>query len=120
MTGSITKLADKLELAKGQIKRAREKGEIAAVRSMRAVSIIGGGAAVGLIRGLGNDKGGKAKIPGTQIDADLTAGVVAVMAGLTGVGGKASDSLVDFGSGMLAVLAAEATAKATDEFQAKK
>lgn len=120
MSASITKLADKLESAQNRLKRMKEKGEGVAVRGMRTVTIVAGGSAVGLIRALGNDKGGTAKVPGTQVDADLAMALVTTMAGLTEVAGKASDMVVDFGAGMLAVLAADAVRKATDDFQAKR
>lgn len=116
---SIMKLADKLESAQHKLKRVKEKGEVVAVRSMRAVATVGGGAAVGIMRGMWGDSTGAVHVPGTKIDADLALGVAAVMAGVTEVAGKASDDILAFGAGALAVVAARHIEQGVKDYETK-
>lgn len=116
---SIMRLADKLESAQHKLKRAKEKGEAIAVRSMRAVATVGGGVAVGLMRGMWGDASGAVHLPGTKIDADMALGVAATLAGVSEVAGKASDDVLAFGAGALAVVAARHVEQGVKDYEAK-
>jgi hypothetical protein len=107
----ITKLLDKLDKAKSHIAKAKEQGEVITGRVSHAALTVGGGALVGAMRGyMGDPRDGYAVyLPGTKVHADLAAGVALAGAGIAGVGGKHTDTLVSLGSGVLAVLVAEKT-----------
>jgi hypothetical protein len=116
---SIMKLADKLESAQHKLKRAKEKGEVVATRAMRAVTTVAGGAAVGIMRGMWGDSAGDVHLPGTKIDADMALGVASVLAGVSEVAGKASDEVLAFGAGALAVVAARHLEQGVKDYEAK-
>jgi uncharacterized membrane protein len=107
----ITKLLDKLDKAKGHIQKAKEQGEVIAGRVSHGALTVGGGLAVGALRGyMGKPEDNyNVYLPGTKVHADLALGVLTAGAGIAGVAGKHGDMAVSFGSGILAVLVAEKT-----------
>ncbi len=94
---SVSALVDSHERMTRSLARAKEQYREGVERSVAAVSGAAGGLASGAIRGMGY-----AKIPRTNIDADLALGAAAMLAAITGMGGKQSDALLAFGIGMTA------------------
>lgn len=115
----IQKLADKLENAQHRLKMVREKGNKIASRGMKAVAVVGGGAAAGALNGYMGKNGQPAKLGSTNVDLDMAIGLAATMAGIAEVGGSSSDTLTDFGAGMLAVAVARHTSNMVDDYAKK-
>lgn len=101
-SGSASKLLDKVERLQSAAKRHKEALQLGAERGMAAGLGVAGGAAVGAARHYLGDSNGEIKIPGTQIDADAVAGAALIALGISGVGGKASDSCLSLGIGVMA------------------
>lgn len=110
-TGSASKLLDKVERLQATAKRHKEALALSAERGMAAGLGVAGGAAVGAARHYLGDSNGEIKIPGTEIDADAVAGAALIALGISGVGGKASESCLALGTGVMAGYLAFATKK---------
>lgn len=96
----VLELGSKLENMKKRAVAVREKAEKVTGRGVLALSGAAGAAAAGVLQAeLGDD----AKLPGTDIAADLAIGGVLVALGTIGMAGeKWSDELVAFGVGLMA------------------
>lgn len=98
-----SQLRKALERAKGVAKRAREEGEHIAGRAIQSGLTVGAGYGTGLLRAkFGEGPLRELKIPKTQVDADLAAGLALTFAGTVGLTGKYSEETCALGAGVLA------------------
>jgi delta 1-pyrroline-5-carboxylate dehydrogenase len=98
---SKSQLASALQRSKSIIAKARNETKLITKRTVNVGLTAGSGYLVGLARNKLGD-GGKLKIPGTEVDADLVAGVVMSVAGLAGFGDDYNEQLCSIGAGTLA------------------
>lgn len=98
---SKSQLANTVERMKGTVKRARETTKAMTERSVASALTAGAGYGVGVMK-KNFGEGGKLYIPGTQVEADLAAGVVLSLAGIMGLAGDKSSELLAVGNGVLA------------------
>ena len=112
---SVGALVEAHERASNRLAKIKEKYQEGVQRSMMAVGGLAGAAASGAIRGMGYSK-----IPRTDIDADLAVGGAAVLAAVTGMGGKQSDVLLAFGLGMAAPSISRGTEAAVGKWHASR
>lgn len=97
----MSKALDTIARLRTSMARAKEQVEDTAGRAVNGAITVGCGYAIGMgIHKFGEN--GEWKLPGTEIDVGLAAGVVALAAGISGLGGKYSDPLTSAGSGLLA------------------
>lgn len=82
--------------------RAKELAARQATNVKKAAEIVGGGAAIGFIRGKYEKDGSQFVIPGTTIDIELAAGLALAGAALFEVFGKYDEDALNVGAGMLA------------------
>jgi len=82
--------------------RAKELAERQAGNVKKVAEIVGGGAAVGFVRGKYEKDGSQFVVPGTTIDIGLAAGLALSGAALFEVFGKYDDDALNVGAGMLA------------------
>jgi hypothetical protein len=109
-------LIEKFNRMRSMVKSARQETAEIAERAMGATATLAGGAASGVIRGLEEPL----MVPGTDIPADVGIAAVAILAGVTGMAGKASDSIVQFGAGIGAAALAFQVKEAMQENRASK
>ena len=81
-----------------RLKNMREETEEISVRAMNATATVAGGALCGAMRGMDEPL----MVPGTEIGADVALAGAAIIVGVTGLAGKASDAATAFGSGLAA------------------
>jgi len=108
-------LIEKFQRMRSMVKSARKETAEIAERAMGATASLAGGAACGVIRGLDEPL----TVPGTEIPADVGIAAAAILAGVTGLAGKASDALTQFGAGMGAGALAFEVQKAMKERASK-
>jgi hypothetical protein len=84
------------------VKSARAETEAITERAMNATATVAGGALCGAMRGMEEPL----QVPGTEIGADVALGGAAIIVGVTGLAGKASDAATAFGSGLAAAAVA--------------
>lgn len=94
-------LAQSLDRAKAIAKKAREKTKEVTERAVQSGLTAGAGYAVGLAKNKLGD-GGKLLLPGTQVEADLAAGILLTAGGVLGLAGDKSPELLAIGNGVLA------------------
>jgi len=82
--------------------RAREKAEQKAGDMKKVAEIVGGGAAIGFVRGKWEANGDAFVVPGTSIDMQLAAGLALSGAAMFEVFGKYDQDALNVGSGVLA------------------
>lgn len=106
---SISELTKSLESARARIANVRKEGEAIAKRSISLGIGAVTGAGLGLMDyhyGKTNAMGvKKAKVPGTDIDADIGVSLVAAALGVTGIAGSMTDEVVAVGIGASALAA---------------
>jgi hypothetical protein len=95
----LNKAHQRWESAKKAISRVRERAEEATQRVVDTVEIGGAAFAMGVIQG----KTGGVEIMGVPLE--LGGGLVLELLAFTGMAGKATDHLANFGNGMLAAYA---------------
>ncbi len=102
-------LRDSLARARATIRNLREASQEGIQRGLDNLLISGGGATVGIMRGLwGDATTGDVVLPGVDIDADIVLGTVLSTLGVFGIAGGASGMLNMYGAGInAAVLARE-------------
>lgn len=111
MSGAIesmskTDLAGAYQRALGRMKNVREEAKAITERTVSSMVTVGSGWATGALRGaIGEGAEKKVFIPGTAVEVDLAAGLVATLAGVAGLAGDQSKHLVNAGSGILAAYA---------------
>lgn len=99
---TLTEARGAVERYRGSLRRIREQAEVVSNRAVGLGANVALGAAVGAARKKwGEGPENKIAIPGTRIDADLAAGVVLALAGVTGMAGKQSEVVTAVGSGVL-------------------
>lgn len=91
-------LVKRLQSARSMIQNARKETEEITTRAMNATASVAGGALCGAMRGMDEPL----MVPGTDINADVALGAAAIVVGVTGMAGKASDAATSFGSGLAA------------------
>ncbi len=96
---------EKFQRARSQIQNMREDVERGVEMATDSVITVAGGAAAGVLEKK------LPKLPGTDIDSKLGLGTLMVGAAALGMAGDYSRQLNSFGSGLLAVAAAEQVAK---------
>lgn len=94
-------LAASLDRAKAMAKRARETTKQVTERAVQSGLTAGAGYAVGLAKNKMGE-GGKLLLPGTQVEADLAAGILLTAGGILGLAGDKSPELLAIGNGVLA------------------
>lgn len=82
--------------------KAKETAARKAADMKKMAEIVGGGAAIGFVRGKMEKDGSSFTIPGTQIDYELAAGLGLTGAALFEVFGKYDEDALNVGSGILA------------------
>jgi hypothetical protein len=82
--------------------RAKEEAAKKAGDMKKMAEIVGGGAAIGFVRGKMEKDGGAFTIPGTQIDIELAVGLGLTGAALFEVFGKYDEDALNVGAGVLA------------------
>jgi hypothetical protein len=82
--------------------RARETAARKATDMKKIAEVVGGGAAMGFVRGKMEKDGSAFTIPGTAIDMELAVGLGLTGAALFEVFGKYDDDALNVGSGVLA------------------
>lgn len=105
---SKSELAAGFARMRGVVKRANEKTKLVAARGVNSGLTVAAGYGVGVLKNRMGDENGNVLIPGTNVQADLAAGVVLALAGVAGMGGNRADEIAAVGSGMLAGYAAVA------------
>ena len=107
MANIVSELKDQLERARTTAKNLREQTAQATGRAVQSALTVGGGAAVGYMRGKwGEGADRSVKLLGTEIDAPLALGMALQALALTDMAGEYSDEANAVGAGMLAVVAA--------------
>jgi hypothetical protein len=102
----VSKLVHELDRAKHTLARNKEKVKLGAERTMHAGLGVLGGAAVGAARSkFGEGVDGQILIPGIGIDADAVLGATLIILGVSGYGGRQSDSILAIGTGVTAAYA---------------
>lgn len=104
-------LIEKFQRMRSMVRSAKQETAEIAERAMAATAALAGGAAVGVMHGLDEPL----MVPGTDIPAGVALSAVAILAGVTGMAGKASDSVTSFGAGMGAAELAFVTRDAVKE-----
>lgn len=100
---SKTDIAAAYNRAMSTLKNAKEQSRAITGRAVGSVLTSGAGWGVGALRSkFGEGDGKKLFIPGTQVEADLAAGVLIVAAGVVGLAGDRSEELCAVGNGVLA------------------
>lgn len=103
----VLELGTKLESMKKRALAARETAEAVTGRAVLALSGAAGAVASGILQA---ELGDEPKFPGTDVEVDLTGGVVLTVLGAAGLAGKKwSDELVVFGVGLMAPAIARQT-----------
>jgi len=92
-----SELVARYQRMKNIVKNARAETEVVATRAMHATAALGGGALSGVLRGWDEEP---MMVPGLDVPADAALGAAAIVVGVTGLAGNASDSAVAFGSGL--------------------
>lgn len=95
-------LAASLDRAKAVAKRARETTRQVTERTVQTGLAAGAGYAVGVAKNTMGGVGGKLLLPGTQVEADLAAGIILSAGGILGLAGDKSPELLALGNGVLA------------------
>ena len=91
-------LIKRFQSMRSMVKNARKETEEITERAMNATATVAGGALCGAMRGMDEPL----QVPGTEIGADVALAGLAIVVGVTGMAGKASDAAVSFGSGLAA------------------
>ena len=102
---SKTELLTRLQRMKNSIANVKEQASEISARVVSSTLTVAGGGASGVLRGW-NDDGTPVEVPGTDIPADAALAAALLVVGVSGMGGKASDSITSLGSGMGAAAAA--------------
>lgn len=101
-TKSKTELMAGLQRARSAITNVKAEAKNITRRGVNTGVTVGSSFAVGALRnkfGEGADK--ELNIPGTEIEADLALGIIASLAGISGVADEYSDVLCSAGGGIL-------------------
>lgn len=102
---SKPELLTRLQRMRSTMANVKEQATEISGRVVSSTLAIGGGAASGMLRGW-NEDGTVVEVPGTDIPADAAIAAALLVVGVSGMGGKASDSVTALGSGMGAAAAA--------------
>jgi hypothetical protein len=93
-----SELIKRFQSMRNTLKNAREETAEITERAMAATATVAGGALCGAMRGMDEPL----VVPGTEIGADVALAGAAIVVGVTGLAGNASDAATAFGSGLAA------------------
>ena len=106
MSNIVSELKDQLDRARTTATNLRKQTAQATGRAITSALTVGGGAAVGYMRGKwGEGPERRVTLLGTEIDAPLALGMGLQALALTDMAGEYSDQANSVGAGMLAVVA---------------
>lgn len=108
-------LIKRFQSMRSMVKNARAETEAITERAMNATATVAGGALCGAMRGMDEPL----VVPGTEIGADVALGGAAIIVGVTGLAGKASDAATAFGSGLAAAAIAFQVKEAVEKREAE-
>lgn len=114
-TISKTEILAKLNAARTRLKNMKMDTEDATRRAVHTTMTIGGGAIVGVMRGMG---GGK--LPGTEVEYDTAVAAALAIVGILDGAGDYSDELGAVGAGMGAAIVAGPVEEAIRDMREKK
>lgn len=113
---SKSELLQTVQRLRGSMKNVREQAAQISERVVESTMTLAGGGAVGVMRGWSDEP---LMVPGTEIPLDAAVAASALVVGITGMAGKASDMVTALGSGMGAAILALHVEKAVKEARAE-